>query len=56
MAQDKYSVEDRVRVLWEDNLFDGAVIKVHPSGAVDMVFNVDGSIGQGLTEVSFTYT
>ena len=53
MAQYKYSVGDRVRVLREitdDALSDGAVIKVHPSGAIDVAYDVDGSVGLSLTK------
>ena len=49
MAQHKYSVGDRVRVLWEDALCDGGVTKVHPSGAIDVAFDKTGSIGVSLS-------
>ena len=52
MAQE-YSIGDRVRVLRnyaDETLFDGAVIKVHPSGAVDVVFDDGGGVGRGLTK------
>ena len=49
MAQYKYSVGDRVRVLWEDALCDGGVTKVHPSGAIDVAFDKAGSIGVSLS-------
>ena len=53
MAQYKYSVGDRVRVLREitdDALSDGAVIKVHSSGAIDVAYDDDGSVGLSLTK------
>lgn len=37
-------------LLWEDALFDAAVIKVQSSGAVDVAFKKDGSIGKKLTK------
>ena len=52
MAQE-FSIGDRVRVLREitdDALSDGAVIKVHPSGAIDVAYDVDGSVGLSLTK------
>ena len=44
MAQYKYSVGDRVRVLWEDALCDGGVSKVHPSGTIDVALDKTGSV------------
>ena len=49
MAQE-YSVGDKVSLLWEDAVFDAAVIKVHSNGAVDVAFKKDGSIGKNLTK------
>ena len=52
MAQE-YSVGDRVRVLRKVTdvaLSDGAVIKVHSNGAVDVAYDVDGSVGLSLTK------
>ena len=49
MAQHKYSVGDRVRVLWEDAVYGAAVITVHGNGAVDVVYTISGSIGLSLT-------
>ena len=40
-----YSVGDRVEVLWEDELFDAAVIKVHALGAIDVVYDINNSVG-----------
>ena len=37
-------------MLWKDALYDGAVIKVHPSGAVDATFDVNGNVGRSLTK------
>ena len=44
-----YSIGDRVEVRWEAELFDAAVIEVHPSGKVDVVYDIDGSVGLFLT-------
>ena len=49
MAQYKYSVGDRVQVLWEDAVYHAAVITVHGNGAVDVVYTISGSIGLSLT-------
>ena len=52
MAQE-YAIGDRVRVLRnyaDETLFDGEVIEVHPSGAVDVAFKKDGGVGRGLTK------
>ena len=38
-----YSIGDRVEVRWEAELFDAAVIKVNPSGSVDVTYDIDGS-------------
>ena len=37
MAQHKYSVGDRLRVLWDDAVCDAAVVTVHLRGVVDGV-------------------
>ena len=44
-----YSVGDRVEVKWEAELFDATVIKVNPSGSVDVKYDIDGSGGIFLT-------
>lgn len=44
-----YSVGDRVEVLWEDELFDAEVIKLHASGAVDVAYDINDSVGVHLT-------
>ena len=44
-----YSVGDRVEVLWEDELFEAAVIKVHTEGDVDVAYDVSDSVGVHLT-------
>ena len=49
MAHCKYSVGDRVRVLWEDAMYNAAVITAHDNGAVDVVYTISGSIGLSLT-------
>ena len=53
MAQYKYAVGDRVRVLWEDTLCDGGVTKVHPSGAIDVAFDKTGSVGVSLSQLRY---
>ena len=49
MAQHKYSVGDRVRVLWEDAVYSAAVTKVHDNRAVDVVYDKTGNVGVALT-------
>ena len=44
-----YSIGDRVEVGWEAELFDATVIKVNPSGSVDVTYDIDGSGGIFLT-------
>ncbi len=44
-----YSIGDRVEVRWKAELFDAAVIKVNPSGSVDVTYDIDGSGGIFLT-------
>ena len=44
-----YSIGDRVEVKWQSELFDAAVIKVNPSGSVDVTYDIDGSGGIFLT-------
>ena len=44
-----YSIGDRVEVKWQSELFDASVIKVNPSGSVDVVYDIDGSVGIFLT-------
>ena len=44
-----YSIGDRVEVRWEAELFDSTVIKVNPSGSVDVEYDIDGSTGIFLT-------
>ena len=44
-----YAVGDRVEVLWEGELFDAEVIKLHASGAVDVAYDINGSVGMHLT-------
>ena len=44
----RYSVGDRVEVLsllWEDELGDAEVIKVHTLGAVDVAYDTNDSVG-----------
>ena len=44
-----YSIGDRVEVRWLAELFDAAVVKVNPSGSVDVKYGIDGSTGIFLT-------
>jgi len=44
-----YSIGDRVEVRWEAELFNAAVIHVHSPGKVDVVYDIDGSVGIFLT-------
>ena len=44
-----YSIGDRVEVRWGEELFDAAVIHVHSPGKVDVVYDIDGSVGIFLT-------
>ena len=46
-----------VKVLWnnDDVPFDSTVINVHPSGTVDVVFDVDGGVGRRLTKAEHIY-
>ena len=44
-----YSIGDRVEVRWQTGLFDAAVIHVHSPGKVDVVYDIDGSVGIFLT-------
>ena len=44
-----YSIGDRVEVRWEAELFDAAVVHVHSPGKVDVVYDIDGSVGIFLT-------
>ena len=43
------SIGDRVEVRWEAEAFDATVIHVHSAGKVDVVYDVDGSVGIFLT-------
>ena len=45
----EYSIGDRVEVRWQAELFAAAVIHVHSAGKVDVVYDVDGSVGIFLT-------
>ena len=38
-----------MRVRWKDALYDAAVIHVHAEGNVDVVYDVDGTVGIFLT-------
>ena len=40
-----YSIGDRVEVRWGAGLSNAAVIEVHPSGKVDVKYDIDGSAG-----------
>ena len=45
----KYIIGDRVRVVWLCRVYTAVVIKVHPSDAVDVVYDLDNSVGVSLT-------
>ena len=49
MAQIKYSVGDRVSVVWDDVVFGATIIKAHLNNAVDVVYTKTGSVGVSLT-------
>ena len=49
MAEGDFTVGDRVRVRWKDDQYDAAVIHVHAEGNVDVVYDVDGTVGAFLT-------
>ena len=40
-----YSIGDRVEVRWKVALFEASVIRVHSAGKVDVVYDIDGSVG-----------
>ena len=44
-----YSIGDKVEVMWKAELFDAEVIHVHPSGMVDVMYDIDGNKGFYLT-------
>ena len=44
-----YSIGDRVQVRWQATLFDAAVIEVYLNGTVDVVYDIDGTVGKFLT-------
>ena len=44
-----YSIGDRVEVRWQAELFGAEVIHVHSPGNVDVVYDIDGSVGIFLT-------
>ena len=44
-----YSIGDRVEVRRQAKLFHAKVLHVHPSGSVDVAYDVDGSVGVFLT-------
>ena len=44
-----YSKGDRVEVLCEDALYPAEVIKVHPSGKVDVLYSINGCVSLCLT-------
>ena len=44
-----YSIGDRVEVRWEAGLFEAAVVHVHSPGKVDVVYDIDSSVGIFLT-------
>ena len=44
-----HSIGDRVEVRWKAGLFAAKVAHVHPTGQVDAVYDIDGSVGICLT-------
>ena len=40
-----YSIGDRVEVRWDATPFAAKVVHVHSAGKVDVVYDVDGSVG-----------
>ena len=49
MAQQQYSVGDRVRVSLGGAVYNAAVLNVHANRAVDVVFAKAGNVGVSLT-------
>ena len=49
MEADYYSVGDWVEVLWQGKQQAAKVLHVHDSGAVDVAYDVDNSIGMLLS-------
>ena len=45
MAEGDFAVGDRVGVRWKDAVYDAAVIHVHAEGKVDVMYDVDGTVG-----------
>ena len=44
-----YSIGDRVEVRWQAKPFAANVVHVHTPGKVDVVYDIDGSVGIFLT-------
>ena len=44
-----YSIGDRVDVRWNDVLYPGNVIKLHSAGEVDVVYEINNTVGVFLT-------
>ena len=44
-----YSIGDRVEVRWQAKVFNAVVIRVHSAGKVDVVYDIDSSVGIFLT-------
>ena len=40
-----YSIGDRVEVRWQAKPFAAKVVHVHSPGKVDVVYDIDGSVG-----------
>ena len=40
-------MNDQVKVLWEDTVYDAAAIKVHTSGGVDVAYDKADSVVMG---------
>ena len=44
-----YSIGDRVEVLWLKKVYPAKVIKLHSSGEVDVVYDINNNVGVFLT-------
>ena len=44
-----YSIGDRVEVRWTDVLYPAKVIKLHPSGKLDVAYEINNTVGVFLT-------
>ena len=44
-----FSIGDRVEVRWQAGAFAAKVVHVHAGGEVDVLYDIDGSVGLFLT-------